>query len=47
MSDRSGLQPKDPRKVLKEFYDAWKGSSDSYKTYIGKDKDKKKIKNKK
>ena len=42
MSDRSGLQPKDPRKVLKEFYDAWKSSGDSYKKYIGKNGKKKK-----
>ena len=30
MSDRSGYQPKNPKEVLKEFYDAFQGRRKSY-----------------
>jgi hypothetical protein len=34
MPNRSGYQPKDPRKVLKEFYDAFKTRKSSYTKYM-------------
>jgi|LULZ01.1.fsa_nt_gb hypothetical protein len=33
-NDRSGYQPKSPKKVLKEFYDAFKSRKESYGKYM-------------
>tara|TARA_B100001250_G_scaffold360836_1_gene338584 strand:+ start:3409 stop:3537 length:129 start_codon:yes stop_codon:yes gene_type:complete len=39
-TNRSGLQPQGVKKTLKEFYDAFKSSGDSYKKYMGTTKKK-------